>query len=490
MLGDFVLGHGIVQFDAYLSLLFPVKILRSISEHMEDLIRQSIEGSSLISPGDRVLVAISGGADSTALLYALSRLGAQMGFSVAAAHLNHGIRHAATHDALQVARLCRDLGVTCVFGVEDVPMYASTKKKGLEEAGRELRYSFLREAARMSGCNRIATAHHQQDQAETLMMRLARGTSVSGLKGIPERNLPFIRPLLMSNRRQVEAYLQHHDLIWAEDESNSDCRFTRNHVRHNLMPVLEAVHPQAQKHVAQLAHQACVEEEYWANEVDKVLKKARFETGEIRILYSDLATLHPALRMRVVRAILESLRSNLHGLERKHLQVVESIFAYSRPQVQFDLPGVWVARRYADMVFRREAPRDEMPDYCLSLEGPGVYRLPDGSGVEVMLRNAVNGESTYCVEFDSSAVEWPLFVRKNRAGDRLKCVGMTGSKKLKALFAERKLESEQRKSVPLLCSREDEILWVVGVRRSRLWCCSSSTHRVVRVVFTPPCPKL
>ena len=457
---------------------------------MENLIRQSIEDSSLVSPGDRVLVAVSGGADSTALLHVLWRLGAQMGFSVAVAHLNHGIRPAAARDAAQVAHMCRALGVTCVFGAEDIPTYAYNAKKGLEEAGRELRYRFLHTAARMCGCRRIATAHHQGDQAETLIMRLARGTSVSGLTGIALRRLPFIRPMLMVERRQVEEYLEERGLDWAEDESNTDFHFTRNYVRHKLMPVLEEVHQNAQKHLVQLSQQVRVEEEYWAEEVDRCLEGARFGVDEIRIAYADLDTLHPALRLRVVRAILKRLRGNLHGLERKHLQIVESMFISARPQMQFDLPGAWLARRYADVVFRREAPQNSEPDYLLSLDGPGVYRLPDNSSIEVKLSSAAHGENPYCTELEGNEVEWPLYVRKNNPGDRLKCVGMGGSKKLKAVFAEHRLELEERKSVPLLCNREDEILWVMGIRRSRLWRCTPSTSGVVRVVFAPSRSKI
>lgn len=457
---------------------------------MEAVVRQNIEDSSLIPTGDRVLVAISGGADSTALLYALVRLGGRMGFSVAAAHFDHGIRPAAAQEAVQVARLCQRLGVICVFGVGDVPGYARAEKKGLEEAGRDMRYRFLRRAAQICKCSRIATAHHQQDQAETLLMRLARGTSVSGLRGIPVLNHPFIRPILTLNRLQVEEYLAHNSLSWVEDDSNADCHFTRNHVRHNLMPVFEKVHAQAQKHVAQLAQQVSVDEEYWEIEVERVLQHGYFEAEETRIPHTVLAALHPALRMRVVRAILSGVRGGLHGLERRHLEVVEALFLHPEPQVQFDLPGAWVARRYADVVFRHRAPQAERYDYLLCIDGPGEYCLPDGSAVEVVLRSRPGVESAYCVELDGCEVEWPLYVRRNAPGDRLKCVGMAGSKKLKSIFAERRLELEQRRLVPVLCSRAKEILWVMGVRRSRLWRCSPLAHKVVQIVFEPKYSKI
>lgn len=181
---------------------------------MEALVQQNIREHNLISAGDGILVAVSGGADSTALLHVLWRLSSDLGVRVVAAHLNHGIRSDADADAFHVARLCRALGIACVFGNENVPAYAAGQKMGLEEGGRILRYRFLRRSAHRCGCNRIATAHHLQDQAETLIMRLARGTSTPGLKGIPVCDPPFVRPLLAVERRQVVEYLRRHNLTW------------------------------------------------------------------------------------------------------------------------------------------------------------------------------------------------------------------------------------------------------------------------------------
>jgi tRNA(Ile)-lysidine synthase len=457
---------------------------------MEALVQQNIREHNLISAGDGILVAVSGGADSTALLHVLWRLSSDLGVRVVAAHLNHGIRSDADADAFHVARLCRALGIACVFGNENVPAYAAGQKMGLEEGGRILRYRFLRRSAHRCGCNRIATAHHLQDQAETLIMRLARGTSTPGLKGIPVCDPPFVRPLLAVERRQVVEYLRRHNLTWVEDETNADSRFTRNLVRHQLMPLLERVHPQAQIHLAHLARQVSLEEHYWDTEVGKVLQHARFGTDETRIPCGVLTGLHPALRIRTLRALLERVRRGLHGLESRHLHLLDSLFTTSRGQMQFDLPGAWVAKRYADVVFRRNPPAKKRTDFLLCIDGPGTYGLPDGSKIILMECTEPGTETPWCVEFDSAQVDWPLHVRNNRPGDRLQCVGMCGSKKLKAVFSERRLEAEERKSVPLLCTHNHEVLWAMGVRRSRLWQCRSDADRVLRVLFTPCDPKI
>jgi tRNA(Ile)-lysidine synthase len=261
-------------------------------------------------------------------------------------------------------------------------------------------------------------------------------------------------------------------------------------VRHNLMPVLETVHPQAQKHIAQLAQHVSLEEEYWTDEVNKILRGATFSAEEVRVPYADLAQLHPALRLRVLRAALGRVRGDLLGLKSRHLHALDSIFSSSRPQMQFDLPGAWVARRYAEVVFRRTPPHCCASDYLIPLDGPGTYPLPDGSKVVVEICAQVRGENHFCLELEGDKVIWPLYIRNNRRGDRVKCVGMAGSKKLKDLFSERHIILERRKSVPLLCNAQGEILWVIGIRRSRLWHCTPRSHRVVRVVFTPAGSKI
>ncbi len=454
---------------------------------MENIVRHSIEHERLVPAYTRVLVALSGGADSTALLFALYRLAPQLGFRIAAAHLNHRIRPRAAADAASVAGLCFRLGIPVVFCAENVPDYARTHKMGLEEAGRELRYRFLRVAAQCTGSTRIATAHHLNDQAETLIMRLARGTSVSGLKGIPMINLPFVRPMLKVERSLVEGYLEQHGLTYVDDESNSDCSFTRNRVRHKVLPLIEQVHPQAQRQLAQLAQQVSVEEDYWALEVERHLRAARVDGGErsdeARIDYRATAALHPALRARVMRTLLGQIRGNLSGLEAVHLHLLESMFTHPRSQMQFDLPGAWVARRYAQIVCRRTAPEVEDASYCLQIDAPGEYVLPRDTFVRIVLAQA-STEGPCCMEFDASAIKWPLYIRDNRPGDRLRCVGMKGRKKLKHIFSEQRLELEQRRRVPVLCDASGEILWVMGVRRSCLAFCTDRTQAGVRVLYS------
>lgn len=451
---------------------------------MKELVRQVLKEHDLVPRGERALVAVSGGVDSVVLVHLLFQLGSELGFRVAAAHFDHGIRSESLADAVFVARLCACLGVPCVLGAGDVPAFAREAKLGLEEAGRKLRYRFLHAAAQQCGCTRIATAHHLNDQAETVMMRLARGTSVSGLGAMRICSPPFIRPLLQIERRQIEDYQRINHLEHVEDATNLDCRFTRNRVRHELLPLLEQIHPRAQKHLANLAAIVQLEEDYWDKETGAWLERVRWDGASARIAYHELAALHPALRRRVVRALLEAIRGDLQGLEGRHFQVLEAMFTSDvKPQLQFDLPGAWVARRYADLVIRPHAPLEPEGDEALILNSPGNYPLFDGSRLELVADSKPQGEGRLQIELDAGCLQWPLCVRLFQPGDRLKCIGMQGTKKLKAVFAERKLEIEQRRLVPLLCNGNGDILWVLGVRRSCLARCADKTTSVVRITW-------
>ena len=189
--------------------------------------------------GGTVLVAVSGGRDSVCLLHYLARLGTARGFSVAAAHLDHGQRPTAARDVAFVQSLCRTLDVPCHVGRADVPALARELGVGVEEAGRRARYEFLERTADEIGAARIATAHHAGDQAETVLLHLLRGAGTRGLRGIPPVRGRIVRPLLQTTRAEIEAYLEKNHLGHVEDETNADTTLRRNFLRLELMPQIE-----------------------------------------------------------------------------------------------------------------------------------------------------------------------------------------------------------------------------------------------------------
>ncbi len=421
--------------------------------------------SSLPAGVNSVVVAVSGGVDSVVLLHVLHQIATDHSLSLHAVHLNHCIRPEAGGDALFVEELCHRLGIRCHSVSCDVPELAKQEKTSLEMAGRLARRRLLERVAATTGAPLIALGHHRNDQVETLLQRLVRGTGVSGLSGMAVLDGIWWRPLLSCSRRQLLAYARRQSLAWREDDSNQDQDFVRNRLRHQIIPLLEEVNPQFGERLVVLSRQVAAEEDFWRDQVNThfpfILVSA--EDG-LRLLRSQLLSFHPALRLRLLREALNRVRGHLLGIESVHLRAVDDLLGGSRSQAQLDLPGCWVARRYERLWLRRAAP-EPPPQYSLPLQVPGETLLPDGRKLVVTLVQQVEAETAHRVYVDPAAVDLPLAVRTWRSGDRFVPLGMTGHKLVKQLFSDLKIEHERRLCTPLLVAGEN-LLWVAGLQRS------------------------
>lgn len=430
---------------------------------MLDAVAKILAQHELIAPGDRVLVSVSGGADSVVLLDLLCRLAPEFPFTVFAAHLDHGLRPESAADAEFVARLCAEWEIPLTVERIDVRREARERGTGLEEAGREVRRVFLRRVAEEQGCAVVALGHHRDDQAETFLHRLLRGTGLSGLAAMREKSGPFIRPLLGFSRKQLRDYLTSRRLAYVEDASNADPDFTRNRLRHELLPLLAQYNPRVAEHLARLSRRIAGEEDYWRTEVERRLDEmAEADGGGFCLDRPRLLELHPALRRRVLRGAIGRARGSLRGISSRHIEDVNGLLVSDRPQSELRLPGLWVARRYETLHLRRNRPPAPAA-YCVSLEGPGTLQLPGGEILTAEVTERVRGEAADAVEFDAAGISWPLQVRTFRAGDRFRPAGAPGGRKLKDFFIDARIEKEIRGRVPLVVC--DEVLWVVGIRR-------------------------
>ena len=236
-----------------------------------DLLPFMRQWDMLPPPGGRILCAVSGGRDSMCLLHYLWTLGRRENFSVAAVHMNHGQRETAQRDVLFVQDFCRERGIPCVTEQVSVPEKAKEWGVGIEEAGRRLRYETFRRAAELTCADRIATAHHAADQAETVLLNLLRGTGPEGLAGIPPVRGEIIRPLLETSRQEIEAYLERHGIDHVEDETNGDRSLTRNRLRLDIMPLLRELYPGAEGSICRTAEILRREEGCWRELVERVL---------------------------------------------------------------------------------------------------------------------------------------------------------------------------------------------------------------------------
>jgi tRNA(Ile)-lysidine synthase len=432
---------------------------------MPERFHNTLAQSGAIPPGSNVLVAVSGGADSVALLLLLHHVSASMELHLEAAHLDHALRASSGEDARFVMQLCAGLGIPLTLERRDVAELTRQRKANLEEVAREVRREFLVSTAQARACTLIALGHHADDQAETFLMRLLRGSGVAGLAGMRMISLPFVRPLLPFRRADLLVYLEQSQVAWRDDASNRDTAFTRNRIRHDLLPLLETFNPNIGCQLAGLCEQLQQDNEFWSSLVTAELARCgRWQGDSFTLGCPQLLELAPALAGRMVRAALQQIRGDLRDLTAGHVADVLKLVSAGPPQGELDLPRAWVARRYDRLLFCKKRPENAVP-FELLLDGPGIYRLPDGRDLKLGLIGQALGESAGAVEFSAASVPFPLQLRNWRPGDRLRPSGMSGTKKLQDLFVDLKLNREDRKAA-LLLLMGDETLWVIGLRRS------------------------
>jgi tRNA(Ile)-lysidine synthase len=452
-------------------------VQRSPSTALLQQMRRTLTRSAMLTPGDRVLVAVSGGPDSVALLAALVVLSDALAIEVRAAHFNHQLRGAESRRDQQCAEVVTErLGVRCIVG--DAVGLACTCN--LEANAREQRYSFLTRTAAAEACTKIATGHTMDDQAETLLMRLLRGSGADGLVGIhAARDGRIVRPLLECSRQQVLAFLKAHALPFCEDSSNCDRRRLRNRVRHDVLPLLRSINPDVVRTLASAA-------EILAGET-RLLEadaRARLPAGAAGLPVAVIVAAPPALRGRMVRAWLRQRRGDLRRLSAAHVRAVVDLALGQRPSASARLPGgERVARQYDELRWDRNEP-PPVDERCQELVAGSAVSLTSGWCIRAELVEPPpppRPADLWEVTADAAVVLTPLLVRSARPGDRVRPLGMRGHRKLQDIFVDRKLPRADRWSVPVV-EAAGEILWVPGVVRSGAALITAATRSSLRLV--------
>ncbi len=449
---------------------------------MLEKILRYIRDQQLLRPGERVAVACSGGADSVALLHILAELRETLGIVLVAGHYHHQIRGAeADADQGFVEELAARLQVNFYSGSGNVPQHASERKISLETAARELRHEWFAELIGQKTVDKIATAHTRDDQAETVLMRILRGTGARGLAGIaPTHNAKhLVRPLLTTSRREVEAYLQAKGQLWREDSSNLDLGHTRNRVRHTLLPLLERdFNPAIRQTLADLADIAQAENDYWNNELSSLLprlihegkpsRSGRSSSGDAQgVLALDLSGLR-SLPLALQRQVIHNtaLRMGV-SLEFKHIQQLTALSNHGKPGAKLALPDDLAANRTArELQFSRN-PQKTPENYCYSLPIPGEVTVLE-LGITIRARLISDGKqkaSSYngATLLQASLLGPELKVRNWRAGDKFFPVHTQSPRKIKELLQAGRLGHEispaQRKAWPVVESA-GQIVWM------------------------------
>lgn len=427
---------------------------------MRDRLAQHLRDTGLLDDCQGVLVAVSGGLDSVVLLH-LFRFSAPP-FRVYAAHYDHRMRAGSAGDALWVRGLCRAWSVPLSMGTaERVP--------GSEAEARDMRYEFLLRTARERQCDAVLTAHHADDQAETVLFRLARGTGIGGLQGIRARRGIIVRPLLPFTRVQLEAWARRNRLGWREDPTNVEHRYARNRIRHVVLPALEQVSPGAAGRIAAVAARAVEAESAW-HEVVRAAVEDVVETdtdGLIELARDRLLGYHPHIRARVIRHLLARLGP---VPDKAGTRVVMEFISGGSSGTGIEAGGGARVEREFERIRLRAAggPTAREDAVVIRDVGPGQARLSlAGSARQVKWGQGTAGVTTGSVAaFDTSALRFPLVLRGWQPGDRVRLP--YGSKKVKKLFQERRVGRASRARVPVLVDAAGSVLWVVGVARSVL----------------------
>lgn len=394
----------------------------------------------MVEPGDRIICAVSGGADSMALLWSFYLLREKLDIQLAAAHFNHQLRGAESDgDEAFVRQFCRNYEIPLYVGTETVV----SGEKGLEAAAREARYAFFRTLP-----GKIATAHTCDDNAETVLLHLVRGTGLKGLGGIAPIRDNLIRPMLGISRRDVENFLQEYHIPHVDDSSNDSDQFLRNRLRHHVMPMLKEENPRLAENLSAMALRLRQDEEA-LSEMSKMQ-----EPGSI----SALQAMSPAQRCRALETFLKE--NGVKEPEAEHLSLAERLVFSNKPSAMANFPGnVTIARKY-DRLYR--CVTSEALE-TMQLPVPGVLELPQ-FGLRVICKHAEqieNGPDVMTV-----VPKGEICLRHRMPGDEIRLPG--GTKSLKKLFIDRKIPSAERDRIPVVCDEEGILgVWKLGVNTVR-----------------------
>jgi tRNA(Ile)-lysidine synthase len=463
---------------------------------LEQRFEETVAHYDLIVRGESVLVAVSGGPDSVALLHLLAERAAAWQLRLGVAHLDHGLREESARDADFIRQLAENLALPLHTERVDVRDLQRRWHLSIEAAGRKARYQFFQETVDRHGFNKVALAHHADDNAETLLLNLLRGSGRLGLGGMPPMRAGcFIRPLIRADRADVLDYLRRRNLSALADPSNRDNDFLRNRIRNQLIPLLEREYQRGVRAVLHRSAEALRDEEEWIEtQIQPLYEQAvvACPPGQLILDAGALRGFASAIQRRVVRAGLRFVKGDLRRIAFVHIEGILALVHRPGNGGPLHLPGgLRVQRRGGTLMIGRgdsglagENPSAAGIDYSYQMDRCGVVTVAE-TGVTIAL-TAIEQEPAdptaagpLTVFLDAAAVEFPVTIRNFRPGDRFAPLGMDGTQKLKKFFIDHKVPRDQRRRCPLLLSRE-RILWVAGHRISREASLNRQTRQVLK----------
>jgi len=447
-------------------------------------IEQTINKNHLLNDGDVVVIALSGGSDSCALLMSLVSLAQARHLKLVVAHFNHGLRGTESDGDEE---FCRNLAEKLGLPFETERMRQPTVPRGMspEDYFRTQRYQFLEKVAREYGANRIALGHHLQDQAETVLLNMLRGSGLDGLKGFaPMRDNKFIRPLMDVTRKEIQEFLAEKGAGYRDDSSNDTKVYLRNRIRKELIPFLkERYNPKIEENLARSAEIIRREDSFLNKCINEILKLPHIQRKkeEVSVSTEYLKTLHPALVFRLVKALLERLAPADKGFSFVHIQSVVNLLAENSSGKKVALPYNLCAEQEYGRLTLKPTSRSKIQEYKYIISVPEIIDLKERHLI-LSLRRGTPDEIDFnrknSIYFDADKIEEPLILRNRQNGDWFEPLGTKGSQKIKKLFIDRKIPKNERKRIALLTDQES-VIWIENMHMSERVKVTAETQNVL-----------
>jgi tRNA(Ile)-lysidine synthase len=446
---------------------------------------KTIEKYNLLNKKDRVVVALSGGSDSTALLAALAQISKQLDFSIIVAHYNHGLRGTQSdEDEKYSQELAKKMGLIFVSGKMD----SKLQQKGVspEDFYRQQRYQFLNKVAEDYNAQKIALGHNIQDQAETVLLNLLRGSGLEGLKGIlPIREGKFIRPLIEVSKEEIIAFLNEAGISYCQDSSNENNIYLRNKIRLELIPYLkEKFNPKIEENLAQMAEILRQDDDFIRNSVQEALESTYIQSlpDGISLNIEYIKGLVPSIRLRLFKEILESMIPEKNGFSFSNINALERLAQATESGKRISLPLAIVARReYDNIILTRDKICLKQVDYEYPVNIPGIIHVKETDrtiSIEKTFRDKMDMQLKNKIYLDLDKIQQPIILRNRRDGDRFQPLGMKGQQKIKSLFINQKIPRNKRNEVMLLVD-QNSVIWIENMHLSDRVKISPQTKNVI-----------
>ncbi|OMP66822.1 tRNA lysidine(34) synthetase TilS [Domibacillus epiphyticus] len=436
----------------------------------EEQIKHFIQSNQLIQSGDHVAVAVSGGSDSMALLHFLFEHREKFGITISAVHVDHMLRgYESYEDLLFVESFCRERVIPFKAGQIDAGDESVRTGRGIQEAARSVRYTFFEEAMGELAANKLATAHHADDQIETVFMQLTRGAH--SYTGIPVKR-PFasgsiIRPFLIVSKEEILSYCKLNMIQYREDPSNQKLNYTRNRFRHNVLPFIKQENKRVHTHVQRFSEERKEDEDF-------LLTLAQQEMEHLTVWQNEKVTLQISrfigvplpLQRRVIQLILNYLYHGKTAFSFLHIQHILQLLQSSAPSTKLNLPAGLIVQKIGEhclFSFQADDTRKKETEFFLF---PGDRINWPAGGVFSIKKEGECPPEAECFQLKSDQLQWPICIRTRLEGDKIQLKGMSGSKKLARLLIDEKIPFAFRDHLPVVTDAAGTVLWVPGIRKS------------------------